>query len=253
LTYLSRIRLNPLRTQGRAFLRNPRALHAAVMGGLPESPVADRVLWRLDARGHRIDLLVLTPRRPDWTHIVEQAGWPHADGEHVLIRDYTPALGHLATGREFAFRLTANPAQSTMNPDKRTDSQHRRHGDERPARGFRVAHRTAAHQLDWLLRRTGKWGFTIPVSRTDTAAPGMPSAPESPTPHEVRIVDTVRHNIPKKGSPRPVTMQAITFEGRMAVTDPDRLRAAMLAGIGPNKAYGCGLLTLAPLPDTTHA
>ncbi|GLZ28141.1 type I-E CRISPR-associated protein Cas6/Cse3/CasE [Lentzea sp. NBRC 105346] len=249
MSYLSRIRLNPLRTKGREFLRNPRTVHAAVMGGLPEQPNTNRVLWRLDTREHNVNLLVLTPTRPDWTHIVEQAGWPHADGDHVLVRDYTPVLGHLASGREFAFRLTANPVQSTMTPDRLTDSQRQRHGDTRPRRGFRVGHRTAAHQIDWLLRRTDKWGFTIPTSRTDTAAPGMPSTIEGPAQHEVRIVNTTRYTIPKKGMPKPVTMHAITFEGRLTITDPDKLRTAMLTGIGPTKAYGCGLLTLAPLRD----
>jgi len=252
MTYLSRVRLNPLRIKSREFLRNPRTLHAAVLGGLPEHP-ADRVLWRLDAREHRIDLIVLTPARPDWTHLVEQAGWPDADGEHVLVRDYAPALGHLASGREFAFRLTANPVQATMAPDKRTESQRERYGDTRPPRGFRVAHRTTAHQLDWLLRRADKLGFTIPPSRTDTAAPGMTTTSAATVQHEVRVVGAARYNFPKKGLHKPVTMQAITFEGRLAVTDPDRLRTTMLSGVGPNKAYGCGLLTLAPLPRSGDA
>ncbi|SER20426.1 type I-E CRISPR-associated protein Cas6/Cse3/CasE [Actinokineospora terrae] len=250
MTYLSRIRLNPLRARGREFLRNPRTMHAAILGGLPEHGAGDRVLWRLDTREHRVDLLVLTPTRPDWTHIVEQAGWPQADGEHVLLRDYTPALGHVAHGREFAFRLTANPVQSTMAPDKRTDSQRARHGEDRPTRGFRVGHRTPAHQIDWLLRRTEHWGITIPASRTDPPAPGMAPTLDGPTSHEVRIVSTTRHSIPKKGMTKPVTIQAVSFEGRLAVTDPDRLRTAMLTGIGPSKAYGCGLLTLASLPGT---
>ncbi|WP_199443833.1 type I-E CRISPR-associated protein Cas6/Cse3/CasE [Umezawaea beigongshangensis] len=253
MTYLSRIRLNPLRVKGRDFVRNPRTLHGAVMGGFPDPPRDGRVLWRLDTRDQRIELLVLSPARPDWSHIVEQAGWPDADGDHVLVRDYTPVLGHLATGREFAFRLTANPVQSTPTPDKRTESQTERHGADQPRRGFRLAHRTAAHQLDWLLRRTDNWGFTIPTARTDTPAPGMTPDPGASDPHEVRIVNTTRHAISKKGMRHPVTMQAITFEGRLAITDPDKLRTTMLTGIGPNKAYGCGLLTLAPLRGTPHA
>jgi CRISPR system Cascade subunit CasE len=37
------------------------------------------------------------------------------------------------------------------------------------------------------------------------------------------------------------------FEGRLLITDPDALRAALVTGIGPAKGYGCGLLTLAPV------
>jgi hypothetical protein len=37
-----------------------------------------------------------------------------------------------------------------------------------------------------------------------------------------------------------------TPAGRLRVTDPDTLRNALPAGIGPAKGYGQGLLTLAP-------
>lgn len=251
MSYLSRIRLNPLRAKGQEFLRNPRAVHAAVLGGIAEQPITERVLWRLDAHHRQVGLLVLTASRPDWSHIVEQAGWPDAEGDHALVRDYSPVLGHLGQGREFAFRLTANPVQSTPNPQRRTAEQIERYGaDVKPARGFRLGHRTAAHQLDWLLRRTDTWGFAVPQARTDPAGPGLTSPSNGSAPHEVRIVNSTRYQFAKKGLARPVTMQAITYEGRLIISDPDKLRSALLNGIGPSKAYGCGLLTLAPLPDS---
>ncbi|MDO0929777.1 MobF family relaxase [Streptomyces sp. TG1A-8] len=46
---------------------------------------------------------------------------------------------------------------------------------------------------------------------------------------------------------KPVTVVTVTFEGRLEVTDPDALRRALTQGIGRARAYGCGLLTLAPL------
>ncbi|WP_423218759.1 type I-E CRISPR-associated protein Cas6/Cse3/CasE [Streptomyces kasugaensis] len=46
-----------------------------------------------------------------------------------------------------------------------------------------------------------------------------------------------------------VVMNSVTFEGRLRITDPAILTERLLAGIGPSKAYGCGLLTLAPLPE----
>jgi CRISPR system Cascade subunit CasE len=38
----------------------------------------------------------------------------------------------------------------------------------------------------------------------------------------------------------------VTFDGRLEVTDPDALRRTLTQGIRA-KAYGCGLITLAPL------
>jgi CRISPR system Cascade subunit CasE len=39
----------------------------------------------------------------------------------------------------------------------------------------------------------------------------------------------------------------IRFDGPATVTDPDALRAAIHAGIGPEKSYGAGLLTVIPV------
>ncbi|MFE6775666.1 type I-E CRISPR-associated protein Cas6/Cse3/CasE [Streptomyces sp. NPDC057702] len=255
MTYLSRVRINPLRAESRRLLASPRALHGAVQGGLPGTS-KERVLWRLDADNpRRPHLVVLTRSRPDWTHVVERAGWPDAEGEHALVRDYTPLLAHIVTGREFAFRLTANPVQNTTSPLSPTPAQAKRLADVpeggRP-RGFRLAHRTATAQLNWFLDRTARWGFEVPASRVDPAAPGLTTAPP-PDPElasdarEVRITARHRHSFTKSGRGAHVTFHSATFEGRLRVTDPESLTTHLLTGLGPAKAYGCGLLTLAPL------
>ncbi|MCI2422150.1 type I-E CRISPR-associated protein Cas6/Cse3/CasE [Saccharopolyspora sp. K220] len=256
MTYLSRIRINPLRAASRSLLANPRKLHGAVLGGIAEKPTDERILWRLDSDNPRRPVLfVLTRSKPDWTHIIEQAGWPDADGEHAAVRDYTPLLAQIAHGREFAFRLTASPVQNTSTPDKPTPNQAARtaRGD---TRSHRIGHRTAAAQLKWFLERTARWGFDIPESRTDTAAPGITPVTinaigerQEPGPaHEVRITARNRHSFSKNRNKPPVVLHTATFEGRLRVTDPQQLTHQLTAGIGPSKAYGCGLLTLAPLP-----
>jgi CRISPR system Cascade subunit CasE len=254
MTYLSRVRINPLRAASRTLLANPRSLHGAVLAGLPDTTPGDRILWRLDAdHPRRPMLLVLTPSKPDWTHVVEQAGWPDAEGEHYAIRDYSPLLAQLAVGREFAFRLKASPVQNTSKPDK-ASPHHTKTAAELHHRSYRMAHRTAAQQLTWFLERTAKWGFTIPEARTDRPAPGLePSAlgvsADGQPAQEVRITDRSRSTFTKPGTRTPVTLTTATFEGHLRITDPGLLQAALLGGIGPSKAYGCGLLTLAPLPN----
>ncbi|MGW5331237.1 type I-E CRISPR-associated protein Cas6/Cse3/CasE [Streptomyces bauhiniae] len=267
MTYLSRVRMNPLRAASRKLLANPRAIHAAVLGGLPGPTADERVLWRLDNdNAHRPHLFVLTRSRPDWSHLVEQIGWPDADGEHAAVRDYAPLLAQVAVGREFAFRLTANPVQNTQAPDKPTTAQarllaERAKAGEKRGRGFRLAHRTAAAQLNWFLGRTDRWGFDVPGVRSDPAAPGIrdlarpgeatetaqPRWDPNP-PYEVRITARNRQSVQKNPKGAPVVFHSATFEGRLLVTDTELFRASLLGGIGPSKAYGCGLLTLAPLP-----
>jgi CRISPR system Cascade subunit CasE len=260
MTYLSRIRINPLRAASQKLLASPRAMHGAVMGGITGPPGSERVLWRLDADNpHRPHLFVLTHTKPDWTHIVEQAGWPGADGEHAAIRDYNPLLDQIATGREFAFRLTASPVQNTKNPVKPSPGQAKTlEAGQGRGRGLRMGHRTAAAQLDWFLKRTESWGFLVPDARIDPPAPGLepvtqhaPNHDGTPAPspaREVRTIDRRRHSFTKNGRDPLVVIHTATFEGRLRITDPETLTNRLLNGIGPSKAYGCGLLTLSPLP-----
>ncbi|MEV6982381.1 type I-E CRISPR-associated protein Cas6/Cse3/CasE [Sphaerisporangium sp. NPDC051017] len=249
MTYLSRIRINPLRERSRLFLASPHAMHGAVMHAIPDDPTGERILWRLDADNpHRPFLFVLTKTRPDWTHLVEQAGWPEADGEHAAVRDYAPLLAQIATGREFAFRLTANPVQNTSKPIKPTTTQAEQIADGRQ-RSFRISHRTATHQLDWFLSRTQRWGFEIPQARTDAPAPGIePYEGTCTPPRELRITARSQRSFKKQGNSKPVVLHIVTFQGALRITDPAVFTEKLLGGIGPAKSYGCGLLTLAPLP-----
>lgn len=254
MPFLSQIRINPFRGKGQLLLSNPRAMRGAVLGGLPDRPTDQRVLWRIDTDNERRPrLLVLTATKPDWSHLVEQAGWPDADGDHAVVRDYAPLLLHIAAGREFAFRLTANPVQNTMTPKKRTARQHELPSHGERARGFRLGHRTAEHQLAWFLGRTGRWGFEVPEVNFDEPAPGLATATSDSRVHRnVRITARVRRSFTKGQSTAPVVLDAVTFEGTLRVSDPAILTDKLLTGIGPSKAYGCGLLTLAPLPGRSH-
>ena len=244
MPYLSRVRINPLRKQSRDLLTNPRVMHSHVCAAIPAAPDTERLLWRLDTDNpHRPHLIALTRSKPDWTHLVEAAGWPEAEGDHCTVADYSPLLAQLAVGREFNFRLTANPVQNTSRPIQPTATQaeHIRNGSRR---SFRIGHRTAAAQLDWLLRRTSKHGFEILPARTDPGLPDPDDGATSPAP-DIRITHRDRIAFSKQGRGQ-VVLHTVTFQGHLRVTDTDLLARALLHGIGPAKAYGCGLLTLAP-------
>ncbi|MET7298832.1 type I-E CRISPR-associated protein Cas6/Cse3/CasE [Embleya sp. NPDC005575] len=250
MPYLSRVRLNPLRGESRKLLANPRAMHGAVLGGIADRPTGERVLWRLDTDNPRRPMLfALTESRPDWTHVVERAGWPDAEGEHAAVRDYAPLLARIATGREFAFRLTANPVQNTSAPKAPSAIQDKRKSEVH-VRSFRIGHRTAADQLTWFLKRTEGWGFAVPEARTDPAVPGIGPLEGAVPAREVRITARHRQSFGKggRGAP-PVVLNTATFEGRLRVTDAGLFTQRLLGGLGPGKAYGCGLLTLAALPE----
>jgi CRISPR system Cascade subunit CasE len=223
--YLTRFRFNTARRESRRLLSGPQHLHAAVLHAFPEPDRlqgdSGRILWRLDsAARHDAVLYLASPEEPDLTHLVEQAGWP-ARGltEGWDTRPYDKLLDALEAGQRWAFRLTANPVHyARSKPDG-------------PKRW--VPHTTVEHQRRWLLDRSERSGFTIAAQ-----ADGTPN---------LVVRDRSWLQFAKADAPRNVTLTTATFEGVLAIADPEALRHTMVHGIGKAKAYGCGMLTLAPL------
>lgn len=239
MPYLSRIWLNPRRTAAQTFLVNPQMAHAAILGCVPVQPVTERVLWRLEPdphTHHRLELLVLTDSRPSWESLVEQAGWPGAEQPQARVASLQPLLDQIARGRQFGFRVKANPVASTKSPAAPSLAQKERLASLPRPRGVRVPQRTAAHQLAWFTDRIDRWGFAIASGEA-----GLPA---------VRLAARDRLSFRKTrgggSGGAPVVLQTATFDGVIEVTDPDQARRSVLGGIGPGKAYGMGLLTLAP-------
>jgi CRISPR system Cascade subunit CasE len=98
--YLTRAYLNPRRRGAIRILGNPQRMHAAVLAGFPPLPAHTRVLWRLDSdEPHRPILWIVSPYRPDLSHLAEQAGWPASDAPHWQTRSYETLLKRLDTGQ----------------------------------------------------------------------------------------------------------------------------------------------------------
>ncbi|MFJ3505078.1 type I-E CRISPR-associated protein Cas6/Cse3/CasE [Streptomyces sp. NPDC090135] len=268
MTYLSRIPLAPLRAGARKLLKSPQAMHAAVLGSVAYHPEPGRTLWRLDADNpHRPYLYVLTHPQPDWTALIEQAGWA-VDHAHAkpAVAAYKPLLARLQEGQHYAFRLTASPVMNTertelLNPTQTTRQEANRRNDTPPRRkSFRIAHHTTDAQLAWLTTRAHKHGFEpLPLPHTTDPAPGIfpftDTEPATTPIPDIRITRQNKHVFTKSltgqtGTTK-VSINTATYEGHLRVTDPLTLARALITGIGPSKAYGCGLLTLAP-PTTQN-
>lgn len=241
--YLTRFRLNLARSGTRRLLSSPQRLHAAVQSGFPEllpgaggSEGQSRVLWRLDhtARAEAY-LYVVSPTEPDLTHLVEQAGWPHraaSSGDPGWqTHHYRPFLSRLAKGDSWAFRLTANPVHSA------------RRKDDEPLK--RTAHISTRHQLGWLLKRQEAAGFRL-LKREKPVTDRLEDQHEVVV-HDRRDLSFAKSATPEGKRGKPVTLVTVTFDGRLEVEDPEALRRTLTAGLGKAKAYGCGLMTLAPL------
>lgn len=225
---LTRMHLNPRRRQTLRFLTDPQALHAAVESAFPPGEPESRTLWRLDVDGHETKLLILSARRPSLEHLQEQAGWETE--ETWESRDYEQLLARLAKGQRYAFRLTANPVHTVTAED----------GTKR-----RLAHVSVPHQLGWLATRAERLGVRFLDEHGELVAPVADAEEARSALTAVQVSDrkTLRF---KRGGQR-VTLAKARFEGALEVDDTTRLRDALVNGIGRGKAYGCGLMTLAPL------
>ena len=105
--YLSRVELDPRNRETLRALVVPRRLHGAVEAAF--AGPRPRRLWRLDRRGDRLWLLVLSEETPDLAGVAAQFGPPDGVAE---TRDYAPLLARVADGSVWRSRLAANPVKS---------------------------------------------------------------------------------------------------------------------------------------------
>ncbi len=235
--YLTRFRLNTALRGTRRLLASPRTMHAAVINAFPDVLPTDtdtpRVLWRVDRNAKsEIFLYIVSPAKPDLTHFVEQAGWK--EQPNWQTKDYGPFLSRLENGDTWAFRLTANPVHSI------------RRKDGEPTKV--TAHVTPRHQARWLLQRQEAAGFRIVEKPEEQRR--LADGDE----YELVVHDRRDRSFDKRSQDggeqdtkkNRVSLVTATFDGRLEVVDPDALRRTLTQGLGRAKAYGCGLMTLAP-------
>ncbi|MFC6356066.1 type I-E CRISPR-associated protein Cas6/Cse3/CasE [Luethyella okanaganae] len=216
--FLTRFPINPRRRGAAKLLSSPHAMHAAVLAGFPEPESGSergRILWRLDSGGPRAVLYISSPDQPDLEHLNEQAGWPSLISWES--RPYSQFLAQLATGQEWAFRLTANPVRNVRV--------------QAGQRGKPLGHVTPSQQLGWLLERENAAGFAVMRNAGGEASVGV----------------TRRETLNFRRGTAAVTLRIATFDGILTVSDRERFIHTLTHGLGRAKGYGCGLLTVAPV------
>lgn len=163
-----------------------------------------RRLWRIDDLNGKKYILILSEVKPKLKNFARQFGY---DGEYE-IKDYTPLLNRILNGEKWRFRLTANPVVSKSH-------------------GKIMAHITPEFQKKWLSSRAEKLGFSLNEA-------------------EFQTVQSKWYDFRKKegeGNSR-VRLLSVTFEGILTVTNAEQFKATLCNGIGREKAYGQGLLTV---------
>ncbi|GLW56799.1 type I-E CRISPR-associated protein Cas6/Cse3/CasE [Kitasatospora phosalacinea] len=207
---LTRIRLNPHHKMVRADLADPVRLHRTLMRLAPDhlgtSPRREAGLLFRLDRDSEPVLLVQMAGHPQLAALPPGYGTAH---HHTL----TAMLHALTQGTPVRYRITANPTTYKPSPIP---------AEGRRPRGTLTA-LTGTAATAWWHRHSTQAGLDI-LTTTATPQPGPRHNPDDPRPFH------------------PLTR----FDGTARITDPDLLRTAVTSGIGRAKAYGAGLLSLAP-------
>lgn len=137
--------------------------------------------------------------------------WSQLRDAYLLGAATKPIDVQLSSGQSYRFRLRASPTIAK----RRRDAQGNRRNSNR------VPLVREEKQLAWLSRRADQHGFRL---------------------LHVQVSNPLRQHDRRKK----ITVFSVQFDGLLQVADAEAFNSAWRTGIGPSKAFGCGLLSLAP-------
>jgi CRISPR system Cascade subunit CasE len=171
-------------------------------------------LFRIDPQaGGRVAVLVQSATRPDWDYAFHNAA--HFLAAPAQWKPFDPCF---AAGEQLRFRLLANP---TRRPSTE--------------RGQRDAERVPVppDQFgDWLARHAERGGFALDKESL-AIQPGY-------------VYFSKGKHGPNGGNSRGQCLRSARYDGVLRITEPVKFGKTLAHGIGPAKAFGFGLLSLAP-------
>ncbi len=242
--YLSRLILNPRNRNVRRDLADCYGMHRTLMKVFPQMPAKDKGARSACGLLFRVEYDRLTGMpviyahsklEPDWACL--PGGYLVSDGsgrKNPACKDVRDAYSAIREGQKLVFTLTANPTRKTG-----TLLKSERLAGVRKSNGRRVYISDPEEQLEWLRRKAEQHGFEIVSVNSDS-----------------RILDatadrevTMRgwKNVNNSGERVTLTLRGCTFRGRLQVTNNPRFLDAIANGIGSGKAYGFGMLSVAPI------
>lgn len=213
--YLSRIEIDTGNRQKISDLSHLGAYHSWVENSFPQeinSKIRKRHLWRIDYLNNKEYLLVLSEDKPNLDQLAS-----YGIRQTAEVKEYSGFLAKINDKELFQFRITANPTHKVSVPGEKS-------------RVF--PHITIEQQKKWFLEKAKKNGFAVPSDNDGN--------------YQFDVVNRDWPYLYHKNIRR-VKLSRVSFEGILKVTDKSKFLQALCQGIGREKAYGMGLLTVIPL------
>jgi CRISPR system Cascade subunit CasE len=243
--YLTKMILNPQSRQVWNDLGNLQNLHRTISGAFPPIEGQENLphhlrktprnkfnlLHRLDfdARGGKAVLLVQSSVKPDWSSL--RAGYADRIECKVVHEQYA----RIGNGMNLLFRLQANPTKRIGKSDTEAKAKFKEFEKGKIRR--RVELRTDEEKIGWLRRKGESAGFRLANVQIKTDVANVASITQS----KIKSY--------RKGGEPPLTFGSVVFEGILQVIDAEKFKEALTSGIGSGKAYGFGLLSIAPVKE----
>ncbi|KRK39919.1 type I-E CRISPR-associated protein Cas6/Cse3/CasE [Loigolactobacillus bifermentans] len=218
--YLSRVEIDTQNRQKIKELTHLGAYHNWVEQSFPDEITQGdrkRHLWRLDQLASKNYLLVLSENKPDAGQLEK-----YGVSGTATTKSYDQLLDTIKTGDTMRFRLTANPSYAAPRPGQK--------------RGQVYPYVTIAQQRQWLNKKAQKAGFKLVWQQ--------PSIDEM----DGFVFDVVSRDYPTlhRKAGRSVRLSRVVFEGLLQVQDLTAFKATLVEGLGREKAFGMGLMTVIP-------
>lgn len=220
--YLSRVEVDVKNRAKTKDLTHLGAYHNWVEQSFPQEMATGerhRHLWRLDTLAGKRYLLILSESKPDPERLVM-----YGVAGTVVTKPYDAFLDKIQDGQIMRFRLTANPTHTITRPGEK--------------QGKVFPHITIVQQEKWLMDRAEKSGFQL-IKQVGVDDPL--GAATFTFKIAGRDWPTLHRN-----PGRSVRLSRVTFEGLLRVADATTFKQLLVKGIGREKAFGMGLMTVIP-------
>jgi CRISPR system Cascade subunit CasE len=224
--YITKAKLRPGAARSEAYwdlAQNGYRAHRLVWSLFGDTSERDRdFVYRWDTESSLPQLYVVSERAPD----------DHEDLFRLHTKPYDPVLKR---GQPLRFSLRANTVVKKTDEDghqKAHDVVMNAKWEMRQEGVWESCDLTHAELVQregrkWLAKRTDQYGFRLPGTQVQAEA------------HR-------KHSFEKPQNGRQVTFVTMDLSGLLRVDDPATFRESLFNGVGPTKAYGCGLLLVRP-------
>jgi CRISPR system Cascade subunit CasE len=207
--YLSRVEIDTKNQIKMRDLTHLGAYHNWVEQSFPQEitkHIRTRKLWRIDTFHGKRYLLLVSNDQPD----LEKLSYYGVPGT-ASSTNYDKLLNNLSNGMIARFKLVVTPmfAKST--------------GKQSGKRGQMMQCLNVTDQLSYLEKRASNHGFAL--LDNDYMV----------TSQEVKRLIKNHHT---------TMLRQVCYEGHLKITDIKQFKVMLCKGLGHNKAYGCGLMTI---------